>query len=591
MIPVIFLPFTHSLIIHLNQCTNGAQNGDFLILLTFFFEESYTFFENIPTYPLVSSTFGVDEYYVSTPNNYAGSQLPRTGLRYIGIRTETPMYLSPDGTYTNAPYFEYIQVQLNDSLEEGKSYEVSLFVSAAENNIFQNNSLGFLFSEDSISDFGISPVTADIVASDSAISIEDWVKITGNYTADGGEKFLTIGNLDLTVIDTFIIEDQFNSIYYYIDDVSVFENKRIDTTICPGDSITLTANPKSSSHLWPDGSTDSVFSINQIGTYWYKGNYDNIFHTDSFIVSYYEPLTISTTSDTTICHYESVELSVNNNTPDLQYNWSTGDTTSSIIVSEEGQYTISIKNLCEKVSDFIVVNKIPEIEFELGNDTTLCPNESILLNPQLNQGEYSWQDNSSDFTYTIASQGIYWLTVSNDCESISDTIDVKIYDQLNLDLGSDLKVCEFPITISVNNNNQVQYLWHDGSDKNYISIEDSSTVWVNVFNECESLFDTISVEQFCGCKLYIPSAFTPNKDQINEYFDIIETPNCILHNYELTIYNRWGQQVFQSEDISKSWDGKYKNQIVQDGIYLYSVYFKFAEKPLKRILGKVLLKK
>lgn len=68
------------------------------------------------------------------------------------------------------------------------------------------------------------------------------------------------------------------------------------------------------------------------------------------------------------------------------------------------------------------MGKIPRIEFELGNDTTLCPHENVFLNPQLNEGQYEWQDNSSSYNYTANFPGSYWLTVSNECESVSDTI-------------------------------------------------------------------------------------------------------------------------------------------------------------------------
>jgi len=558
-----------------------------------FFENSYMFFEDVSPFSL---SFAISLYntglgvnYASMPTNYAGFQYPRTGGKYIGIRSETPTSLDINGNLQDNPFHEYIQVKLNDTLEEGKSYRVSIFVSSAENNIIQNNAIDILLSEENEFELGTVPITPSISATDSTISSEEWTELTGIYFAQGGESFITIGNLDLSATDTFIVDGQFNSIYYYVDDVSVFENRLIDTTLCPNESIILRANPESNTHLWQDGSTDSIFTVTEEGTYWYAGTYDNIIHADTFIINYYEPLSINTISDTTICYNDSIELTVNHNFENVEYNWSTGETTNSITVSEAGQYTISVRNLCEKQADFVVINKVPKIEFELGNDTTLCNGENLLLTPQINQGQYSWQDGSSELIYTANNTDQYWLTINNECESVSDTINVKILDKLILDLGPDLEICQFPITLDVTNEN-AQYLWHDGSYDNSITIEDSSLVWVNVYNYCESLYDTILLNHFCGCEFYIPSSFTPNGDNINDSFKIIVDSQCQLKKYSLSIFNRWGQDIFYSENINEKWHGNYKNQLIQNGIYIYSINYQFYGEPRKRILGKVLLK-
>ena len=168
----------------------------------------------------------------------------------------------------------------------------------------------------------------------------------------------------------------------------------------------------------------------------------------------------------------------------------------------------------------IAVTKIHKMEFELGNDTIMCNNTSILLSPQLNDGEY-------------------WLSVSNECENVTDVINVTVLDSLELDLGPELDVCKFPITIDVFND-KAQYLRQDGSQNNSITIEDSSTIWVNVSNQCESISDTLKIKYFCGCNLFVPTAFTTNNDGENDLFDVGIDPQCQLKKYSISIYNRWG---------------------------------------------------
>jgi gliding motility-associated-like protein len=564
-----------------------------------FFEDNYMFFEDvdpdslqmaIDLYNALDSenpSFGIN--YASSPANYAGFQYPRTGSNYIGLRAETSIVLNNNGSFSNNPYFEYIQVELSDSLEAGKSYEVSFFISLSENSIFQNNSLGILLSDQSEFNFGIISEEPDIVSPDSITSTEDWVEVKENYIAQGGEKFLSLGNLNLTAItDTFISQGQFNAAYYYIDDVSVFENRRIDTTLCPNDSIILTATPGSINHLWQDGSIDSVFVVTEPGTYWCRGDYDNIFHTDTFIVNYYDPLTISSITDTTICQDASIEIIATHNFDNVQYNWNTGDTTSSITVSEAGQYSISITNICQKQANVITINQTPKLEFELGNDTILCHNTSLLLTPQINDGEYNWQDGSNDLIYSINSSGQYWLSVNNECETVTDVINVTVLDSLELDLGPELEVCEFPITIDAFND-KAQYLWQDGSQNNSITIEDSSTIWVNVSNQCESISDTLKIKHFCGCNLFIPTAFTPNNDGENDFFEVVIDPQCQLKKYSISIYERWGSEIFRSSGLTNKWNGELKNKQVQNGLYTYYINYQTYGNPKEQILGKVLL--
>ena len=181
---------------------------DMFNTLDLFFEDNYMFFEDVDPAILQmaidlynasdSDNPGLGINYASSPSNYAGFQYPRTGSNYIGLRAETPIVLNNNGIFSNNPYHEYVQVELSETLEAGKTYEVSFFVSLSENSIFQNNSIGILLSDQSEFNFGIIPEEPDIVSTDSITSTEDWVEVKENYIAQVGEKFLSLGNLNLT---------------------------------------------------------------------------------------------------------------------------------------------------------------------------------------------------------------------------------------------------------------------------------------------------------------------------------------------------------------------------------------------------------
>ena len=75
-----------------------------------------------------------------------------------------------------------------------------------------------------------------------------------------------------------------------------------------------------------------------------------------------------------------------------------------------------------------------------------------------------------------------------------------------------------------------------------------------------------------------------------DYFDIKIDPQCPLKRIEFFIYNRWGDEVFYSDNINTKWNGYYKNKLAQNGAYVYSVNYQFFGEPRKRIIGKVILK-
>lgn len=81
-------------------------------------------------------------------------------------------------------------------------------------------------------------------------------------------------------------------------------------------------------------------------------------------------------------------------------------------------------------------------------------------------------------------------------------------------------------------------------------------------------FDVWVPEDVLNKKLFIPNVFTPNGDGANDLFAI--KGNDVL-SYHIQIYTRWGQLIFESNDIEKPWDGKYNGQFCPEGTYLYHV--------------------
>ncbi|MEI6695116.1 MAG: SBBP repeat-containing protein [Bacteroidota bacterium] len=159
---------------------------------------------------------------------------------------------------------------------------------------------------------------------------------------------------------------------------------------------------------------------------------------------------------------------------------------------------------------------------------------------------------------------------TSDCESI----EIKINKPPIINLGPDISICENQhLLLNVSANNAIN-LWQDSSVSPTFNVSSPGLYWVKVSIDSCSAMDSINISMDdCEIKLEMPNFFSPNNDGINDFF----TPIIIKGITELktTIYNRWGNLIFTSEDLKINWDGKTnKGEKVADGIYYWIVEYK-----------------
>ncbi len=104
----------------------------------------------------------------------------------------------------------------------------------------------------------------------------------------------------------------------------------------------------------------------------------------------------------------------------------------------------------------------------------------------------------------------------------------------------------------------------------------SLSVYEQTKNGCigETFTIEIMVEEpiIYDADLYVPNIFTPNDDQKNDYFKI--TPKNEITMFYISIYNRWGQKIFETNDINNSWNGKINKKTSDSGVYYYVIEYK-----------------
>ncbi len=114
------------------------------------------------------------------------------------------------------------------------------------------------------------------------------------------------------------------------------------------------------------------------------------------------------------------------------------------------------------------------------------------------------------------------------------------------------------------------------------------TLVVSLQNECKDTATYfVKVGEIPDGKIVFPNAFSPNGDQVNDYFK----PNSYQFGalVSLSIFNRWGEKIFENFNQDAYWDGTYKNEIQPSGVYIYIATFKSPKGELKTIKGDFLL--
>jgi len=266
-------------------------------------------------------------------------------------------------------------------------------------------------------------------------------------------------------------------------------------------------------------------------------------------------------NDTSICTGNQVTLNAGNQ--GSTYLWSTGDTTQIITVSAGGIYWVSVTNGNCSGKDTINVSFVSVPIVSLGNDTILCPDASISLNAGNSVASYLWSTGAVTQSITVFGPGTYWVKVTiGNCVG-ADTINISKV--LDIELGSDVSLCNEP-EITLDAGNMVSnYLWSTGDTTQTIMVAQPGEYWVKSNYKNCVLSDTVKVTDGYFA-LYLPNTFTPDENGIN---DIFRGYGEGITFYDLKIFSRWGEFIFETKDINTGWDGTYKGRLVQIGIYAW----------------------
>ena len=252
--------------------------------------------------------------------------------------------------------------------------------------------------------------------------------------------------------------------------------------------------------------------------------------------------------------------------------------------SNEGIYSVSGVSLngCPARTDSINMKIYKNPIIDLGDERKIC-DEAIVLDAGNPSFAYMWNTSETTFRIAITEPGNYWVTTTdnNGCIGEGGIFVFSIKPELEITQEGDL--CENETVLLRAITNAESILWNTGLVADFLTVEQQGSYQATVSIEgCET---NKSVNIICTCNMLFPNAFIPNGRGLNTTFGPADTEDIYwVSSYQLYIYNRWGNLVFNTTSITDRWNGKVKGNDAPAGTYIYVVYFacesypKFIEK-------------
>lgn len=406
-----------------------------------------------------------------------------------------------------------------------------------------------------------------------------------------------------------------------------------DTSLCLSDSVVIDAYQADFiGYRWSTGDTTPSISISTPGTYTLYADYPCGTLCDDFIVYPSAPDSLLPYQDTLeLCPPQLPYTLQADSLPN--YLWSTGDTTRQIIAQSSGLYTIESAFYCGVVRDsvYIKIKAKEEKDIIAFTDTLVCAKAlPFVVEVADTFQSYAWSNGATTAQNTFAQAGEYSIEVSDGCHTYQDTFRLQTED---LDTGIFVQqhfYCpqDFPINIdgfvfneakdtifsqtqsntcgsrtdsillfvlpnvlqekpSINiidsckqlgyylvnvlaKDTNFSYHWESGNPLQFTT-KGGETQQLIISNACSTFkIDTFIAKCPEQIIFALPTAFSPNNDGVNDAFRLLYL-NPDYELIDLSIYNRWGSQIFSTDKQQTAWEGKFQNENCPIDEYVYQL--------------------
>jgi hypothetical protein len=400
---------------------------------------------------------------------------------------------------------------------------------------------------------------------------------TGNYNTYQWSNLAATQSLSVnTAGDYYVFVTDSNGCTAYSDTVSIYTNAfqysivpSGSTTICSGYTVDLDAGNQFTGHLWNTGASTSTITASTIGQYYASMTDVNgcSGYTDTVDVT---NISVNlTTTGYSLCNPQSYPI-LNAGTGYYIYNWSTGDTISSITANFPGNYYLSVidQNGCTADSDTISIylNQFTFNVNAVGSNFLCQPSGQVTLDAGSGYFQYLWSTGANSQQTTVNATGNYTVTVSdmNGCQGVSNPFTVNNIVLTSTITGLSNVMQNNVETYSVIQNPTSTYNWgvtggilQSGLGTNSVDVlwntPGQGSIYVIETDANGCIGDTISLAVTISQSTDIienpsqqisiyPNPFTKST--------IISITN-IKSNYSLILYDITGQKVWKEEDLNQ----------------------------------------
>lgn len=452
-------------------------------------------------------------------NTYNDYQQPRGGDACAGISMLSGWPATPHVS----DYREYLETRLSAPLEAGKNYFVSFFVNMTYHlpgsaNQIVVDLVGARLTDTQINiayPFGQPelsiPGPPDVVNPRHTFITDTakWEQVKGVYKAHGGEQWLTVG--------------------YFKDSLPL--NYRVIYTTYPG---------------FPDSIHSTCYM-----------------YVDDVCVTEIPPPAHDTV------FVQAFPATITSAVTGAAYAWSTGDSVREITVTSGGMYWVTATGDCSFRSDTITVVCLVDSS-ELSHIITVS-SFPVLLSASQAGGTHLWSTGAGASSVWVDAPGTYWVESYSNCKYVLDSFVVLCEADVHFDTL--VHASSFPMQLSTPLAGD-SLLWAHGDTLAYTNILKPGTYTVTVWRGCQRYIYEIEVvyRSWDDC-IWLPSAFTPNGDGINDAFGPVFSCYALPLSYNFRIYNRFGECVFDTEDIGSKWDGTFRGAMQDIGAYYYMLRY------------------
>jgi gliding motility-associated-like protein len=219
------------------------------------------------------------------------------------------------------------------------------------------------------------------------------------------------------------------------------------------------------------------------------------------------------------------------------------------------------KNICagQPVNFGLLLNKVDSVKWDFGDSTF-----STEIHP----------------LHAFPAAGKYQVkaVIYNNCFTDTATAEVTITTDKRVKIPETIKdsvICTgTTLFMDATTSGAKTYLWGGGNNQPIQKIAVSGMYQIEVRNECSIDRKSFKVTiEDCNCEIFIPNAFTPNNDGLNDFFK--PTVKCLAADFQFRVFNRYGQKVFETMDKKdKGWSGKIKQEPAANGTYTWTLQYR-----------------